>query len=72
MIFVVFQVIVNITNKLINEAFTMHWHGLHQRATPWMDGAGGVSQCPISPGETFTYRYSTSEFNPHATEQYQT
>ena len=28
-----------------------------QRGTPWYDGAGGVSQCAINPGETFIYRF---------------
>lgn len=25
--------------------------------TPWMDGTEGVTQCPILPGDTFTYRF---------------
>uniref|UniRef100_A0A0D9XFE7 L-ascorbate oxidase n=1 Tax=Leersia perrieri TaxID=77586 RepID=A0A0D9XFE7_9ORYZ len=25
--------------------------------TPWADGTAGVTQCPILPGETFTYRF---------------
>ncbi|KAJ8298077.1 hypothetical protein KUTeg_024608 [Tegillarca granosa] len=28
-----------------------------ERGTPWMDGVAGVSQCPINPEETFTYRF---------------
>lgn len=50
------QVVVKVTNKLIQEGVTLHWHGMVQRKTPYMDGVGSVSQCPISPGETFTYR----------------
>ena len=52
-----FQLIIHFTNHLENEAATLHMHGIQQRGTPWMDGAGGVSHCPINPGETFTYRY---------------
>ena len=25
--------------------------------TPWFDGTEGVTQCPILPGETFTYEF---------------
>ena len=43
-------------NALENEATSLHFHGIRQRNTPWMDGAGGVSHCSINPGETFQYR----------------
>ncbi|KAK2190092.1 hypothetical protein NP493_88g01019 [Ridgeia piscesae] len=64
------EVVVRITNDLVNEAFTMHWHGIRQRNTPWMDGGGSVSQCAILPGETFTYRFvadpvGTHWYHPH-------
>lgn len=29
-----------------------------QTTTPFFDGAAYVSQCPINPGETFTYRFT--------------
>ena len=51
------QVVVHYKNALLNEATTLHFHGIHQRQTPWMDGAGHISHCPITPGQTFTYRY---------------
>ncbi|KAK3595591.1 hypothetical protein CHS0354_009547 [Potamilus streckersoni] len=50
-------VIVHVKNKLKSEAATIHWHGLHQRGTPWMDGVPFVTQCPILPGQTFTYKF---------------
>jgi len=33
----------------------MHWHGLHQNNTPWMDGVEHVTQCGILPGSSFQY-----------------
>ncbi|KAK1600777.1 hypothetical protein QYE76_017988 [Lolium multiflorum] len=36
---------------------TIHWHGVKQRLTCWADGAGMVTQCPIAPNTTFTYRF---------------
>ena len=50
------KVVVRLKNDMLNEATTMHFHGVLQRNTPWMDGAGDISQCPINPGESFTYR----------------
>jgi len=45
---------------LVNESpfeITIHWHGVKQRLTCWADGAGMVTQCPIQPNSTFTYRF---------------
>jgi FtsP/CotA-like multicopper oxidase with cupredoxin domain len=50
-------VVVNVYNALANEATTMHWHGMYQHGTPWMDGVSMVTQCAILPGEAFTYRF---------------
>ncbi|KAK9334728.1 multicopper oxidase-domain-containing protein [Lipomyces starkeyi] len=38
---------------------TIHFHGIRQHGTPWMDGTPGVSQRPIFPGESFTYNFTT-------------
>ncbi|ESO89918.1 hypothetical protein LOTGIDRAFT_124140, partial [Lottia gigantea] len=51
------NVIVHVKNKLLSESTTIHWHGLHQRGTPWMDGVAYVNQCPIGPDQSFTYRF---------------
>ncbi|KAK3595588.1 hypothetical protein CHS0354_009545 [Potamilus streckersoni] len=51
------QVIVHVKNKLKSDSVTIHWHGLHQTGTPWMDGVPFVTQCPILPGQTFTYTF---------------
>ncbi|CBI21465.3 unnamed protein product, partial [Vitis vinifera] len=50
-------VIVELTNGLLTENVAIHWHGIRQIGTPWFDGTEGVTQCPILPGETFTYEY---------------
>ena len=33
----------------------MHWHGIHQNNTPWMDGVEHVTQCGILPQTSFRY-----------------
>ncbi len=51
------EVVVTIVNNLENEATTIHFHGMYQRGTPWMDGVSSVSQCAVLPSSSFTYRF---------------
>lgn len=48
---------IHVTNRMRSEILGIHWHGLHQRNTPFMDGVPFVTQCPILPGQTFTYKF---------------
>ncbi|CAE1312423.1 unnamed protein product [Acanthosepion pharaonis] len=41
-------VIVYVENHLYASDVTIHWHGLHQKGTPFMDGVPYVTQCPIA------------------------
>ncbi|XP_041379560.1 laccase-2-like [Gigantopelta aegis] len=50
-------VIVHVKNLMTSATTSVHWHGLHQPGTPWMDGVGFITQCPIQPGQSFTYRF---------------
>ncbi|EPS71874.1 ascorbate oxidase [Genlisea aurea] len=50
-------VVVTVRNGLLTENVAIHWHGIRQYGTPWMDGTAGVTQCPILPGESFVYRF---------------
>ncbi|KAG9132039.1 hypothetical protein Leryth_017808 [Lithospermum erythrorhizon] len=46
--------------RVLNRAqynVTIHWHGIRQMRTPWADGPEYVTQCPIQPGATYTYRF---------------
>ncbi|XP_052682463.1 uncharacterized protein LOC128163044 [Crassostrea angulata] len=54
-----------VRNHLSNEVFTIHWHGMHQKHTPWMDGASMISQCPIGPGQRFLYRFKAEPVGTH-------
>ena len=49
--------IIHVKNMLLSDVTTLHWHGLHQKGTPFMDGVGWISQCPIAAGQTFTYKF---------------
>ncbi|GKT70477.1 multicopper oxidase [Colletotrichum tofieldiae] len=50
----------NITGP--EEGTAMHWHGIHQQGTGLMDGVSGITQCPIVPGGSFTYRWKASTY----------
>ncbi|XP_044461244.1 laccase-12-like [Mangifera indica] len=49
--------VVKVTNKARYNA-TIHWHGIRQKRTAWADGPEFVTQCPIRPGMTYTYRFT--------------
>ncbi|XP_062229071.1 L-ascorbate oxidase-like [Phragmites australis] len=51
------RISVEVTNSLHTEGLVIHWHGIKQIGTPWADGTASISQCPINPGETFTYEF---------------
>jgi FtsP/CotA-like multicopper oxidase with cupredoxin domain len=51
--------VVNVLNKASN-ATALHWHGISQNGTNWMDGAAGVTQCPIAPGQSYQYRFNVT------------
>lgn len=57
------RVVVNVKNSLQNQTTSLHFHGIYQNGTTNMDGATGVSQCPIPPGATFTYDFKVCLFN---------
>ena len=50
-------IVVTLINKMASEAATLHWHGIHQIGTPFMDGSSGVAQAAILPGQSFTYEF---------------
>jgi FtsP/CotA-like multicopper oxidase with cupredoxin domain len=50
------ELIVHVHNHASN-ATSIHWHGLYQNGSNWMDGTVGITQCGIAPGHTFTYRF---------------
>ncbi|KAK1410787.1 hypothetical protein QVD17_37326 [Tagetes erecta] len=39
---------------------TIHWHGIKQVRTGWADGPAYVTQCPIRPGQSYTYKFTVS------------
>ena len=73
-------IVVVVRNKMPAATTTVHWHGLFMHgekgatigeeekkpeATPWADGAPGVTQCPILPGQTFKYQFVAKTGGTH-------
>ena len=48
--------VVHVNNQAEN-ATSIHWHGLFQNGTNFMDGTVGITQCPIPSGTRFTYEF---------------
>lgn len=55
-------VVVHVTNSLMNNGTSIHFHGLRQFETNQMDGPTSITQCPIAPGDSFTYRWVASQY----------
>ncbi|CAH4037261.1 L-ascorbate oxidase-like [Pieris brassicae] len=53
-------IVVEVRNKIPDQDLAIHWHGLEQRGTPYMDGVPMITQCPISYGSTFKYAFKAS------------
>ncbi|KAI3458488.1 hypothetical protein Pfo_015151 [Paulownia fortunei] len=49
--------VVNVVNRA-HYNITIHWHGIRQIRTGWADGPEFVTQCPIRPGGSYTYRFT--------------
>ena len=59
------EVVVLMMNGLQNDAVTIHWHGMYQRGTNYMDGVSQITQCPTSPGQSFEYRFIAEPAGTH-------
>ncbi|KAJ3043643.1 ferroxidase fet3 [Rhizophlyctis rosea] len=53
-------VVINVKNSLDVQT-GLHSHGIFQNGTNWMDGAVGVTQCGIPPGQSYTYKYNITQ-----------
>ncbi|KAI5925908.1 Cupredoxin [Camillea tinctor] len=56
------QLVIHVTNRRKDNGTTIHWHGIRQLGSNEMDGVNGVTQCPIAPGDTFTYNFTAQQY----------
>lgn len=55
------RLVVHTFNGLGDKPASIHWHGMYQNGTSNMDGANMVGQCPIIPGQSFTYDFEVNQ-----------
>lgn len=55
----------DVHNRMMGESTSIHWHGMHQRETPYMDGVPFVTQCPIPPHTVFRYSFTADHEGTH-------
>ncbi|KAJ0422380.1 extracellular dihydrogeodin oxidase/laccase [Aspergillus carlsbadensis] len=55
-------VVVHIVNSLQSNGTGIHFHGIRQNWTDAMDGVPSITQCPIAPGDSYTYRWRAVEY----------
>lgn len=51
----------HIHNDLETEGVSLHWHGLRMKNQNLMDGAVGITQCPIPPGRDYVYNITIGD-----------
>lgn len=53
-------IVVHVFNKSPYD-ITIHWHGVFQKLSAWADGPEYVTQCPICPGQSYTYKFKITK-----------
>ncbi|BFZ06751.1 hypothetical protein BsWGS_09789 [Bradybaena similaris] len=57
---------VQVDNQMqLGEGASIHWHGVRQIGSPHMDGTNMITQCPIHPYSTLTYRFKAADPGTH-------
>ncbi|KAK4988900.1 laccase, multicopper oxidase, benzenediol:oxygen oxidorectuctase [Elasticomyces elasticus] len=69
------QLVINVKNSLQDNGTSIHWHGIRQLGSSGSDGVGGITECPIAPGDSKQYsfrctQYGTSWYHSHFSSQY--
>lgn len=50
---------IKVNNLMPNTTTSIHWHGINQYNSTWMDGVAGISQCGIpAGGGSWTYEFT--------------
>ncbi|KKY15402.1 putative multicopper oxidase [Diplodia seriata] len=55
---------VHVTNDLTTSGngSSIHWHGIRQNYTNQNDGVVSITQCPIAPGDSYTYEWKATQY----------
>ncbi|KAH3672340.1 hypothetical protein WICMUC_004312 [Wickerhamomyces mucosus] len=68
------RMIIHVSNQL-SDPTSIHFHGIFQNGSSFMDGASMISQCPIQPSKNFTYDFVVDQagtfwYHSHSAAQY--
>ncbi|KAL2672296.1 hypothetical protein Neosp_012998 [[Neocosmospora] mangrovei] len=55
------RLVLQIRNSLEEEGISLHWHGLQMKNQNLMDGAVGITQCAIPPGQDSIYNFTIGD-----------
>lgn len=55
-------VVVHVSNSMQNNGTGIHFHGIRQNYTNQMDGVPSITQCPVAPGDSFTYTWRATQY----------
>lgn len=58
-------IVVDVDNQMEGTATSIHWHGILQNESPYSDGVPFVTQCPVSYGTEFRYRFKAGQAGTH-------
>ena len=58
-------VVVNVSNLLQMQTVSIHWHGMYQYNTYFMDGVHHITQCAIDPQRSFRYIFKARPSGTH-------
>lgn len=58
-------IVVDLQNAANSLSTSLHFHGMRQLSTPWMDGVNYLTQCPIPYGVKFRYAFHARDAGTH-------
>ena len=56
---------ITVYNHMMTNVLSLHWHGQVQNGTFFHDGVAHITQCPIGPSESYTYKFVASNVGTH-------
>lgn len=56
------KLVVHVANNMKTNGTAVHWHGARLHHSNEWDGVPGVTQCPIAPGESLTYKFRVTQY----------
>lgn len=59
------RIIIDVKNKIAGGELSIHWHGVFQKGTQYMDGVPMVTQCSILEGDVFRYDFVANNEGTH-------